>query len=208
MQARLVLVALVTLGFPAIAAAQVDDSGAPLAIAPTDGQLQEDELIEEDRVLSARLLEASGRDPSILAFRTELHALDQRLYRRQRPGDTMGAGLALIVPGGLGVVGGLVLVLVGALSSAAHAGACAIGTLLGSSGCAPANNDAFFVAGGVALGVGLLALFAGIAVAVSGRSDRRAFDRRDELRDQLRTWMSATVTPSGDGAVVVVGGSF
>lgn len=184
---------------PALARAQ-----SAAALTRPEAQ-SEDALVEQDRVLSGRLLEASHGDPAVRAFRTELHDLDVQLRGRSRPTGTLGAGLALIIPGGLGVVGGAIALITGAIAAAAHASGCAVGTLLGSSGCTPFDGT-IFVAGGIAIGAGVLLAAIGIGIAISGRSAAAPFDRRDALREQLRTWVSATVAPTGDGVVVVVGG--
>lgn len=199
MRTFILLAALLTPWLPALAAAQDDES--------IGEERTEEQLITEDRVLSGRLLEASGHDRVIVEFRTELRLLDHGLRGHQRPGDTTAAGIALIVPGGLGVVGGVVLLLIGALRSGVGAAVCGVSTALGSS-CRPSDNGPFYLAGGVALSLGVVVLVVGLVLALAGRSQRAAFERRDELRQQLRTWMSASVSPTGDGAAFVAATSF
>lgn len=194
MRALILLTALLTPWLSAPAAAQDADRVAE--------ERHEEELIEEDRVLSGQLVVLSGQDPVFVQFRTELRILDQRLRRHQRPGDSTAAGIGLIVPGGLGVVGGVVLLLVGALSSGWGAAVCGVSTGLGSP-CTPRDYSDYFVAGGIALGIGVTVLVAGLVVALAGRGERAAFDRRDEMREELRLRMSASLSPTGEGAVLV-----
>ncbi len=185
------LLALILLS-PALARAQVEAEPAQ----------DEDALIEQDRVLSGRWLTLSGHEPGIAAFRQELHDLDYRLRGRRMPADLRGPGIGLIVPGAGGLVAGLGLLLAGLLRAGAHGVACGIGSLPGGGGCGSGPDNGLYIAGGVSMGVGALLLAIGLAVAFAGSSERRAFERRDEMREELHAWVSVTPMPSG-GAVML-----
>lgn len=194
MLAHRLLLGLLVLASPTLARAQA---------ATTD----EDAVIEEDRVLSGRMLELSGHDPGVFALRRELHDLDYRLRGHTRPPDLFDAGLGLVIPGAAGVVAGVALFVGGAIQRAVHGAVCGIGTALGTS-CSGSPSDALFLAGGVSLGVGLLVAVVGLVVAFSGHTDRTAFERRDALREDVRTWLGMVPATDGTGAVLVVGGGY
>lgn len=194
MLARVIAVAALVLLAPALAAAQADHLRG------------DDTMIEEDHVLSGELVTRSGGSPAVVAFRRELHDLDYRLRGRTRPPDLVGVGVGLIIPGGLAIVSGAVLLVVGSFDRAASAGACTLSVALGSHCTESSRDESLLTGGGVALGTGLLVLAIGLAVALSGRHERAAFDRRDHLREELRTWIR--MAPTDGGAVFVLGGEF
>lgn len=169
------------------------------------GDAVEDErLIEEDRVLSGWLLAASHGSAEVLAFRRELHDLDVQLRGRARPDSMLGPGLALIIPGGVAVVAGLLTVLVGALTVGAHDAAC--GLIAGVHTCGRYDPSGYWITGGVLTGAGMVAAVAGLVLATARTTEQAAFDRRDELRHRLRLWLN--VGASADSASIRIGGAF
>jgi hypothetical protein len=149
-------------------------------------------------------------DPEVLALRRR----DEMRWRaRQQRGASQGAGIGLIVVGGAGLAGGLGLVLAGVIESAAHSAGCATTTVVSTvltmhaTTCEPASFDGLLIGGGVALTVGALVLTIGIVVLISGHQPP-AVDPRRVFRERPRWSLLPIVAPAGDGAGLILTGSF
>ncbi|MBX7193878.1 MAG: hypothetical protein K1X94_17630 [Sandaracinaceae bacterium] len=172
---------------------------------------EEERLIQEDRLLTEQLLNASHGSPTVVALRDELRGLDRALRGRQRPDDPSDESLALFIPAIAAAGAGIVTIIIGALSVAFHAAGCGISddldrvTGMPTSPCSRHDASPFWIGGGSALLGGIVLAATGLIVLTHGAPERERFERRDELRRQLRLWLNIETSP--DSASVVLSGS-